>query len=61
MANVQASVDAVDAMKGVTITVRLTRYSEFLFRTWLGLTLIRLGLWITGTTVVVECEDDDVD
>lgn len=57
MADVTVYVDAVDAMKGITATIRYTRYTEWHFRSWIGLALIRFGLWLTGMSVVVRCED----
>lgn len=56
MAKFTTEIDTFAAMKNITVTVRYTRFTEWKLRSWLGLQLIRFGVWLTGMKIVLKAE-----
>ena len=45
--------DTVEAMRNVTMHIRLKRHTEFRFRVWLGVRLIALAAWVLNCNIHV--------
>lgn len=57
MAKTQMTVDIVEAMKKVTVNIHFKRMNEWKLRSHIGISIVKLGLWICGFTVTLEASD----
>lgn len=51
------TVSALDAMKNITVEVRVKRVKEAKIRIWIGIRLIKLAAWIMKVNGVVSVEE----
>jgi hypothetical protein len=53
------NVNAADAMKNITMTVRVTGMQQVKIRTWVGCQLIRLAAVVMGCGMVIHTQTRD--
>lgn len=59
MSEITFNVDAMEVTKRFEVHLHLHRFTEWKVRQKIGFALVRLGLRLTGISVIVKFESDD--